>query len=68
MSDLATITATGDFEACAVYRAPIEHDEPLCAGCGHLFDDHAAARAGATVTALRSRRPAISRRPASKAS
>lgn len=47
MSDLATILATGDFEACGAYRAPLEHDEPVCATCGHLADDHEGARLAA---------------------
>jgi hypothetical protein len=42
------------FEPCEAFRAPVEHDEPVCAGCGHLADDHAP---GATVTAIRRRRP-----------
>ena len=29
-----------DFELCEAFRAPIEHDEPICASCGHLADDH----------------------------
>jgi hypothetical protein len=44
----------GDFEACTAYRAPIEHDEPVCAACGHLADDH---EPDATVLALPDRRP-----------
>jgi hypothetical protein len=55
----------GDFEPCDTYRAPIEHDEPVCRDCGHLSDEHHVA--GATVTALRSRHPS-SFRPARKAS
>jgi hypothetical protein len=43
------------FEACEAYRAPIEHDEPVCASCGHLADDHD--RAEGPVTRLRTRRP-----------
>ncbi|HEX4491584.1 MAG TPA: hypothetical protein VH914_10295 [Acidimicrobiia bacterium] len=44
----------GGFEPCPSYRAPIEHDEPVCAGCGHLADDHAGP--GARVLALADRR------------
>jgi hypothetical protein len=42
------------FEVCEAFRAPVEHDEPVCAGCGHLADDH---ETGASVTQLRRRRP-----------
>ena len=31
-----------DFEVCDGYRSPIEHDEPVCASCGYLADDHGA--------------------------
>jgi hypothetical protein len=40
------------FEACEAFRVPVDHDEPVCAGCGHLAEDH---DAGATVTELRHR-------------
>jgi hypothetical protein len=49
-----TSDLTGDFEPCGSYRAPIEHDEPVCGGCGHLADDHGVS---ATVIALVVRRP-----------
>jgi hypothetical protein len=42
------------FEPCEAFRAPVEHDEPVCAGCGHLADDH---ETRASVTQLRRRRP-----------
>ena len=61
-----TNVISGDYEVCVSFRAAIEHDEPVCAGCGHLADDHDAVLA-AEVTTLRSRRPAVSR-PARKAS
>jgi hypothetical protein len=55
----------GSFEACDAFRAPVEHDEPVCAGCGHLADDHAP-ESVAPVTRLRRRpRAAV---PARKAS
>jgi hypothetical protein len=53
------------FEVCEAFRASIEHDEPVCAFCGHLADDHAPT---ATVTALRTRRPVRRSVPARKAS
>jgi hypothetical protein len=53
------------FEVCEAFRAPVEHDEPICAGCGHLADDHE--RAAATVTPLR-RRPDRRLAPVRKAS
>lgn len=56
-SSTITELAAGNFEVCGGFRAAIEHDEPFCAGCGHLAEDHAAAMAGAAVTRLR-RRPA----------
>jgi hypothetical protein len=31
---------SGDFEVCETFRITIEHDEPVCAVCGHLVDDH----------------------------
>jgi len=53
------------FEVCEAFRAPVDHDEPVCAGCGHLADDHD--RAEATVTALR--QPPVRRQtPVRKAS
>jgi hypothetical protein len=54
---------TGNFEACDAFRAPVEHDEPVCAACGHLADDHVTA----SVTHLR-RRPVRTAVPARKAS
>jgi hypothetical protein len=56
-----------DFEVCEAFRVAIEHDEPICASCGHLADDHDAAEP-ASVTPLRSRRPAGQRQPVRKAS
>ena len=53
------------FEVCEAFRAPVDHDEPVCAGCGHLADDHD--RAGATVTPLR-KRPVRRQTPVRKAS
>jgi hypothetical protein len=53
------------FEVCEAFRAPLEHDEPVCAGCGHLADDHD--RVEATVTPLR-KRPVRHARPVRKAS
>jgi hypothetical protein len=41
------------FEVCEAFRAPLDHDEPVCAGCGHLADDHE--HTAATVTPLRTR-------------
>jgi len=61
-----TNVISGAYEVCDSFRAPIEHDELVCAGCGHLADDHDVARA-ATVSPLRSRRPVVSR-PTRKAS
>jgi hypothetical protein len=54
------------FEVCEAFRAAIEHDEPVCASCGHLADDHAASEA--RVTRLRSRRPVGRAAPDRKAS
>jgi hypothetical protein len=58
-----------DYEACEAYRVALDHDEPLCASCGHLaddHDDHRSARRGGSVTRLpRRRRVAV---PARKAS
>jgi hypothetical protein len=45
---------TGGFEPCPSYRPPIEHDEPVCASCGHLADDHESA--GARVLVMTDRR------------
>jgi hypothetical protein len=28
------------FEVCESFRAAIDNDEPVCAGCGHLAQDH----------------------------
>ena len=53
------------FEVCEAYRVALEHDEPVCASCGHLADDHD--RVEAQVTSLR-RRPARASRPVRKAS
>ena len=53
------------FEVCEAYRVNFDHDEPVCASCGHLADDHE--RAEAQVTPLRRRSPRASR-PARKAS
>ena len=44
-----TNVISGDFEVCAAYRAALEHDEPVCASCGHLADDHAAPAARVLV-------------------
>jgi hypothetical protein len=51
------------FEVCEAYRGALEHDEPVCASCGHLADDHD--RIEARVTPLRRRsvrRPAPQRK------
>jgi hypothetical protein len=53
------------FEVCEAFRAPVDHDEPVCAGCGHLADDH---EPGATVTELRRHRPARGATPVRRAS
>jgi hypothetical protein len=60
---------SGSYEACTAYRAPIEHDEPVCADCGHLADDHGDAFF-ATVVPLADRRrhPSHAGMPARKAS
>ncbi len=29
-----------DFEVCEAFRSAIGNDEPFCAACGHLADDH----------------------------
>jgi hypothetical protein len=55
-----------DFEACEAFRVAIEHDEPVCASCGHLADDHG--RAAGTVARLRRRGPVRRPAPARKAS
>ena len=52
------------FEVCEAYRVAFEHDEPVCASCGHLADDHE--RAEAQVTRLPGRSPPP--RPVRKAS
>jgi len=57
--------AAGNFEVCDAFRAAIEHDEPLCAACGHLADDH---DTGAPVTRLPHRRAIRSSAPVRKAS
>jgi hypothetical protein len=44
-----------DFEACESFRSAIANDEPECAYCGHLAEDHD--QAAARVTRLRRRRP-----------
>ena len=54
------------FEICESYRVDLELDEPICAGCGHLADDHGAEARPAEVRPLR-RRPSV-RPPARKAS
>jgi hypothetical protein len=48
MEDL--LAAGVDFEACETFRAALEHDEPVCASCGYLADDHD--RPAAAVTRL----------------
>ena len=53
------------FEVCEAYRVALEHDEPVCASCGHLADDHE--RAEAQVTRL-PRRSVRAARPVRKAS
>jgi hypothetical protein len=53
------------FQPCEAFRAPLEHDEPVCAGCGHLAEDH---EHGATVTQLRRRTARRASTPARKAS
>jgi hypothetical protein len=53
------------FEVCETFRAPLEHDEPVCAACGHLADDH---EHSATVTELPRRRPVHRATPVRKAS
>ncbi len=53
------------FEVCEAFRVPVEHDEPVCAGCGHLADDH---ETGASVTRLPQRRPVRRPTPVRKAS
>jgi len=53
------------FEVCEGFRSSLEHDEPVCAACGHLADDHAPS---ATVTTLRTRRPVRRAAPVRKAS
>jgi hypothetical protein len=68
LSEATTVGATSlAFEPCEAFRAAIEHDEPFCAGCGHLADDHPSG--SASVTPLRRRaaqnHPAGRRRKAS---
>jgi hypothetical protein len=51
------------FEVCDAYRVAFEHDEPVCASCGHLVDDHGSAEAQVTPLRRRSvRRPAPQRK------
>lgn len=51
------------FEVCEAYRAALEHDEPVCASCGHLADDHDRVEAQVTHLPRRSlRRPASARK------
>jgi hypothetical protein len=57
----------GDFEACEAFRVAIDHDEPVCASCGHLADDHGRPGRGAPVTRLPGR-PVRQRTPTRKAS
>ena len=54
------------FEVCETFRTAIEHDEPVCASCGHLADDHAAA--GAQIVRLPVHRSPRRSVPARKAS
>lgn len=54
-----------DFEVCEAFRMTIEHDEPFCASCRHIADDHEQPEAEVVRLPLRPvRRPA----PARKAS
>jgi hypothetical protein len=53
------------FEVCEAYRVAIEHDEPVCASCGHLADDHERAEAQVTRLPRRSARRAAPQRKAS---
>jgi hypothetical protein len=55
------------FEVCEAFRPAIEHDEPVCASCGHLADDHGQPRRGAAITRL-PRRPVRRPAPVRKAS
>jgi hypothetical protein len=57
----------GDFEPCEAFRVAIEHDEPVCASCGHLADDHERTVGDARVTRL-PRRSVRRPTPARKAS
>jgi hypothetical protein len=60
LNEATSVGATNlAFLPCEAFRAAIDHDEPFCAGCGHLADDHPA---GASVTPLRRR--AAERHPA----
>jgi hypothetical protein len=70
MNHLVTTGAmAGAFEPCPAYRAPIEHDEPVCADCGHLADDHGDGRFATIVPiATRRRHPSHAGLPARKAS
>ena len=55
-----------DFEVCEAFRSAIEHDEPVCASCGHLAEDHEAQEARVVRLPVRpARRRAM---PARKAS
>ena len=54
-----------DFEVCEAFRGSIEHDEPICAECGHLADDH---ERTAGVTHLPRHRAAARPVPVRKAS
>ena len=52
-----------DFEVCEAFRSAIEHDEPVCASCRHLADDHGSPEAQVVRLPLRpARRPAPARR------
>jgi hypothetical protein len=53
------------FEVCEAYRVALEHDEPMCASCGHLADDHERAEAQVTRLPRRSVRRAAPQRKAS---
>jgi hypothetical protein len=56
-----------DFEVCEAFRVAIEHDEPVCASCGHLADDHGGG-AGVVARLRRRRDPVRPAAPARKAS
>ena len=52
-----------DFEVCEAFRSAIEHDEPVCASCGHLADDHRSPGARVVRLPLRpAHRPVPARR------